>query len=92
MIAHQREPGSGKDNKYKHTLTSKDPRHKHPGVFVYVMRNMKETDIKINKNNEFMRQHSLTPEQRQRLIQDKLERARQIAQALLKREVVFQSR
>jgi NAD dependent epimerase/dehydratase family enzyme len=53
---------------------------------------MKEADIKINRNGEFIRQHTLTPEQRQRLIQDKLERARQIAQALLKREVAFQSR
>ena len=92
MIAHQREPGSGKDNKYKHTLTSKDPRHKHPGVFVYVMRKMKETDIKINRNAEFIQQHTLTQEQRQRLIQDKLERARQIAQAVVKREVTLRSR
>jgi len=53
---------------------------------------MKETDIKINKTSEFIRQHTLTQEQRQRLIQDKLERARQIAQALMKREVVFQNR
>jgi len=53
---------------------------------------MKETDIKINKTSEFIQQHTLTQEQRQRLIQDKLERARQIAQALIKREVVFQNR
>jgi hypothetical protein len=56
------------------------------------MRKMKETDIKINRNAEFIQQHTLTQEQRQRLIQDKLERARQIAQAVVKREVTLRSR
>jgi hypothetical protein len=45
-----------------------------------------------NRQHEFIRQHTLTQEQRQRLIQDKLERARQIAQAVVKREVALQSR
>jgi len=52
---------------------------------------MKEVDVKIKleRQIEFTRQHTLTVEDRRRLIQDKLVRARQYSEAMKKREALF---
>ena len=56
---------------------SKDPRIKNPGVFVFSKEKMKKSDLKQRMREvKFTTEHTLTADQLNRLIQDKLERAR----------------
>jgi len=48
---------------------------------------MTETDIKKQKEAEWIRQHTLTPEQSKQLILNKLKRAEDMHLALKKREM-----
>jgi hypothetical protein len=48
---------------------------------------MTETDIKKLKEAEWLRQHTLTPEQSKQLILNKLKRASEMHLALTKREM-----
>jgi len=50
---------------------------------------MIETDTKINTQAEFMQEHTLTPEETEKLIQEKLERARAYSEAWRKREALL---
>jgi len=47
---------------------------------------MEETAKNKNKHAEFIRRHTLSREERHKLIQDKFQRARQYSEALKKRE------
>jgi hypothetical protein len=49
------------------------------------------TDKKI-KQEEFIRQHTLTPDQLKKLLEDKMERARQYFEANKKREAIYGGR
>ena len=86
MIAHQRFQGAGRPNcKHSLLLNSKDPRIKNPGVFCFPQGRM--IDRKI-KEAEYTRQHTLSPEQLKKLLEDKMARARQYYNAVLvKREM-----
>ena len=64
-----------------------DPRTKHPGVFCLWQGIMIETDIKKLKEAEWIRQHTLTKEQTNQLILNKLKRAEDMHRALTKREM-----
>ena len=52
---------------------------------------MIETDkkTKTQRQAEFMRQHTLTPDETKKLIQDKLDRARTYSEAIQKREALL---
>ena len=50
---------------------------------------MKETDSKIQRQVEFMRKHTLTKEETEKLIREKLERARAYSTAWRKREALL---
>ncbi len=87
MIAHQRFAGSGRPNcKHKFTTNSKDPRIKNPGVFCFCKGRM--IDRKI-REAEFTRQHTLSPEQLKKLLEDKFARARQYYEAVSKKREVI---
>ena len=53
---------------------------------------MIETEIRKQKQVEFMQKHTLTPEDTKRLIQEKLERACAYSEAWRKREALLQRR
>ncbi len=74
-----------------HIQNSKDPRTKNPGVFCFLKRIMIETDTKTKKQKqaEFMQQHTLTKEDTEKLIREKLERARAYSEAWRKREALL---
>ena len=48
---------------------------------------MKETDKKKQREIEFMRQHTITPQDFKRMIAEKVERAKAYSQAVRKREI-----
>ena len=83
MIAHQRGLPRGpleqrKYPEYNLKILQKDPRTKHPGVFVYV-RNMIENKWTKEKQREWIKQHTLTPEQARKMLDQKLERIVKLA-------------
>ena len=89
MIVHQRFTGSGglSCNTQVNTTNFKDPRIKHPGVFVFIKEKMEQIDY--TKLNERVVEQAyetafgeMTQEQLQKLIQDKFERARIYREAL----------
>ena len=86
MIVHQRFAGSGglSCNTQVNTTNFKDPRIKNPGVFCFPQGRM--TDKKI-KEAEITRQHTLSPEQFKKLLEDKMARAVQYYEADRKREI-----
>jgi hypothetical protein len=49
---------------------------------------MQETENKKLKDAEFIRQHTLSPEQLKRLFEAKIQRARQYYEATRKREIL----
>ena len=53
---------------------------------------MIETDSKKLKEFEYMRQHTLTPQDLKKMIAEKMERAKAYSQAVKKREVVLDGR
>jgi len=88
MIVHQRFAGSGglSCNTQVNTTNFKDPRIKNPGVFCFPQGKMTETDIqKRIKEAEFTRQHTISPEQFKKLIEDKMARAKQYSNARCKK-------
>ena len=55
----------------------KDPRIKTLGFFVFSKEKMKKLDLKQRMREvKYTTEHTLTPEQREKLIREKLERAR----------------
>ena len=74
MIVHQRFKGSGglSCNTQVNTTNFKDPRIKNPGVFCFPQGTMIEKKI---KEAEWTVKHTLTKEQFQKLIQNKINRA-----------------
>ena len=66
----------------------KDPRIKLPGVFCFPQGRM--TDRKI-REAEFTRQHTLSPEQFKKLLEDKTARARQYYDAVSQKREVTES-
>jgi hypothetical protein len=53
---------------------------------------MTDTDIKKQKEAEWLRQHTLTQDQTKQLILNKLKRAEEMQTALMKREMFLQKR
>jgi hypothetical protein len=51
---------------------------------------MTETDKKIRQQAEWLKAHTLTPEQNKQLILNKLRRASEMREALIKREMLVQ--
>ena len=90
MIAHQRlRRGPEKGRRFQESNPNKlqkDPRTKHPGVFVFRKEKMIERDQRKIKEAEWLKEHTLTPEQLKQLFQNKLVRARQSYEATRKRE------
>ena len=91
MIAHQSQSRGPWRCQCKHKihLNFKDPRIKHPGVFVFIKEKMEQIDYE--KLNERIVEQAyetafgeMTQEQLQKLIQDKFERARIYREALEK--------
>jgi 5-bromo-4-chloroindolyl phosphate hydrolysis protein len=50
---------------------------------------MKEIERKTQRQSEFMQKHTLTKEETEKLIRDKLERARAYSEAWRKREALL---
>ena len=53
---------------------------------------MTETDIKTQRQAEFMRQHVMTEEDKRKLILEKLARAEAYSEAIRKREALLENR
>jgi hypothetical protein len=53
---------------------------------------MIETEIRKQKQAEFMQTHTLSPEDKRKLIQGKIERARVYSEAWRKREALLKNR
>lgn len=95
VIAHQRfargpEKEPDTHNKYPKTI-QKDPRTKHPGVFVCCFESdMKEAEIdnKQKRQMEFTARHTLSRDQFQKLIEAKFARAKEYHLALKQREML----
>lgn len=92
MIVHQRFQGSGglSCNTQVNTTNFKDPRIKNPGVFCFLDWKMIEQDSKKQREIEFTRQHTLSPEQFKKLIEGKIARAQVYSKSVRKRETVLQ--
>lgn len=85
MIAHQRFQGSGRTLcNTNYTQTPRTLGLKTLGFFVFEKGRM--TNRKI-KEAEFTRQHTLSPEQFKKLLEDKMARAIQYYEAVRKREI-----
>jgi uncharacterized protein YjaZ len=53
---------------------------------------MTETEIKVKQQDEWLKQHTLSPEQFKQLILNKMNRAATLQQALIKREMLTKHR
>ena len=87
MIVYQRLSGSGglSCNTQVNTTNFKDPRIKNPGVFCFPQGKMKEIDIRKRvQEAEFTKQHTLSPEQFNKLLKDKMDRAKWYSNAKCK--------
>ena len=51
---------------------------------------MIDTDKKLQRQVEFMRQHTISPAEFKRMIAEKMERARAYSQAVRKREIAYE--
>jgi hypothetical protein len=72
-----------------HNNTPRTPGLNTLGFFI-AQRNMTETDSKKRREIEFTRQHTLSPEQFKKLIEEKMIRARVHSKSVRKRETVLQ--
>ena len=90
MIAHQRlRRGPEKGRRFQESnpkILQKDPRTKNPGVFCFWKGKMIERDQKKVREAEFTRQHTLNKEQFKKLLDAKINRARQYYEANRKRK------
>ena len=87
MIAHQRLLGSGRTLcNTNYTQTPRTLGLTTLGFFVFRMEKMIEQDKKKQRDAEFTREHTLTPQDFQKMILEKAERARVYSQAVRKRE------
>ena len=87
MIAHQRLPGSRRPCcKHKFTHKLQGPQLEITGVFCFPQGTMKEIDSKVKQESDWLDEVTLTPEQVQQLIQNKVRRAELMSQSHKPRE------
>ena len=84
-------PGVPEDRSVKvHNNTPKDPRTKHPGVSVFKIGKMIETDKKKQRQAEFTQKYTLTEQDLRKMILEKTERAKVYSKAVRKREIAHE--
>lgn len=87
MIAHQRLLGSGRTLcNTNYTQTPRTLGLTTLGFFVFRMEKMIEQDKKKQRDAEFTREHTLTPQDFRKMILEKAERAKVYSQAVRKHE------
>ena len=91
MIAHQRLPrGPEKGRRFQESNPNKlqkDPRTKHPGVSVFKIGKMIETDSKKQREAEFTQKYTLTPQDFRKMILEKIARNQVYSNTVRKREI-----